>query len=87
MISFRLDDMSCGHCVDTITAALKAVDPAATLHFDLAEHRVSIESGTADAPALSQAIGNAGYTPVRLDGPPAAGGPGVAPARQRCCCG
>jgi copper chaperone len=87
MISFRLDDMSCGHCVDTITKALKAVDPAATLRFDLAAHRVDIESGTADAAVWSQAISQAGYTPVRLECPRAASGAAVAPARRGCCCG
>ena len=87
MISYQLNDMTCNHCIGTIARALKAVDAAATLRFDLAEHRVDIESGTADAAELSLAISKAGYTPVRLEGPRAAGGPGVAPSRQACCCG
>lgn len=44
MIELTLPDMTCGHCVQTVTKTVKAVDPAATLQIDLAAHRVRIES-------------------------------------------
>jgi len=86
MISFRVNDMTCGHCVGTITKALKAEDAGAQVRFDLASHRVDIESGQADAAALSEAIKVAGYTPVQIDLPNNAKDPSAAPARKGCCC-
>jgi copper chaperone len=64
MIVFEVKDMSCGHCVRTITEALKAADSRADVRIDLARHRVEIEPGTADAAALAGVIREAGYTPV-----------------------
>ena len=86
MISFQVNDMTCGHCVSTITKAVKAEDATATLRFDLAAHRVDIEAGEADAAELSEAIKNAGYAPVQIAGANAFNGP-TAPARKGCCCG
>lgn len=85
MISFQVNDMTCGHCVSTITKAVKAEDATANLRFDLAAHRVDIEPGKADAAELSQAIKEAGYTPVQIDGA-GTNAPGAAPARKGCCC-
>ena len=64
MIEFEIQDMTCGHCVSTLTKALKAVDPAAELQFDLAAHRLSIQPGQTDRAALQAAIERAGFTPV-----------------------
>jgi copper chaperone len=64
MIAFEVNDMSCGHCVSTITKAVQALDPGARLHIDLATHRVEIEPAASNAQALSDAIKEAGYTPL-----------------------
>ena len=64
MIAFEVNDMSCGHCVSTITQAVKATDQDATVQIDLARHRVVIEPGRADPAQLRAAIEEAGYTPV-----------------------
>lgn len=64
MIAFEVKDMTCGHCVSTITQAVKAVDRNAKVEIDLARHRVEIEPADADARALSDAISDAGYTPL-----------------------
>ncbi|MBT9456477.1 MAG: heavy-metal-associated domain-containing protein [Burkholderiaceae bacterium] len=64
MITFEVNDMSCGHCVGAITKALQAVDAGARVQIDLATHRVQIEPATADAAQLGEAIAEAGYTPV-----------------------
>ena len=64
MISFQVIDMSCGHCVSTITKAIRAVDQGAGIDVDLSSHRVQIEPDQADAHALAEAIREAGYTPV-----------------------
>jgi len=66
MISFQVDDMTCGHCVSTITKALKAADPQARVQIALATHRVDVEPHDADAQELADAIREAGYTPQPL---------------------
>ena len=66
MIAFEVNDMTCGHCVSTITKAVKATDKDAKVQIDLARHRVEIEPRDADAQELSDAIKEAGYTPVAV---------------------
>lgn len=66
MISFQVDDMTCGHCVSSITEAVKAVDSGATVLIDLPTNRVDIGPSRADAAALADAIRKAGYTPVAV---------------------
>ena len=68
MITFQVQDMTCGHCVATLTRAVTAADPGATVTVDLAAHRVGIEPVRADGPALARAMEEAGYTPVALPG-------------------
>lgn len=64
MISFEVKDMSCGHCVSTITQAVRAVDERAAVRVDLARHRVDIEPVVADGNTLLKSIADAGFTPV-----------------------
>jgi copper chaperone len=66
MIAFEVNDMTCAHCVGTITQAVKAVDKDAQVQIDLARHRVEIEPGSANAQELGDAIQEAGYTPVAV---------------------
>jgi copper chaperone len=64
MITFEVNDMTCGHCVSTITRALKATDKDAKIEIDLASHRVQVQPASADAEELADAIKDVGYTPV-----------------------
>ena len=64
MIAFEVNDMTCGHCASTITKAVMATDRAAKVEIDLSRHLVQIQPGDSDAERLSEAITNAGYTPV-----------------------
>lgn len=64
MISFRVNDMTCGHCASAITKALKAADKDAKVQVDLAAHLVQIDSTGADADEFAGVIKEAGYTPV-----------------------
>ncbi len=84
MITFEVHDMTCGHCVSSITQAVRAIDPSAKLTADLATHRVQIESAGSDRTQLSNAIREAGYTPVPVDD--AAVLKKQAPPRSSCCC-
>ena len=64
MLTYRVEDMTCGHCASTITKAVQAVDAGAKVQIDLAQHLVGVEPADADACAVAQAISEAGYTPV-----------------------
>jgi copper chaperone len=64
MLAYEVKDMTCGHCVSTITKAVKDADRDAKLTFDLATHRVEVEPAAADASEIEEAIRDAGYTPV-----------------------
>lgn len=84
MVTFEVRDMTCGHCVSSITKAVRAIDQGAQVTADLATHRVRIESTESDATRLSDAIREAGYTPVPIAGAETAVGQ-PAP-RSGCCC-
>ena len=63
MPTFKVEDMSCGHCAGAITRAVKDVDGDAGVEIQIDEKRVSISSALS-ADALADAIREAGYTPV-----------------------
>lgn len=87
MRAFKVEDMSCGHCVAAITGAVKAVDPAAGVDVDLASRLVRVESARADEAAVAAAIAEAGYTPVAVAEPAAMAAGAAAVGRRGCCCG
>ena len=87
MTTFEIKDMTCGHCVGVITKAVKAVDANAVLQIDLATHRVDIDAPAADSAHLSEAIQQAGYTPVLVEAPVEPMAAKATPARGGCCCG
>lgn len=68
MIVFEVKDMTCGHCVSTITKAVRAADQGADVQIDLAAHRVRIEPAQVNAAELGDAIRQAGYTPMEVSG-------------------
>ncbi|PTT87328.1 hypothetical protein DBR42_11860 [Pelomonas sp. HMWF004] len=63
MHSFTLPDMSCGHCVASITQALQAADAQARLSVDLASKTAQVDSAL-PRQALVAALTEAGYPPV-----------------------
>lgn len=88
MISFQVNDMTCGHCVSSITKAVKALYSGAKVQIDLAAHRVEIEAAGANAVELSDAIREAGYTPVAVENSAVTAVVATAtPTRKGCCCG
>lgn len=60
MMQFKVEGMSCNHCVGAITRAVQQVDPDATVSADIAGQSVSVES-QADTQAVRSAIEAAGY--------------------------
>ena len=83
MQAFRVDDMTCGHCASTITKALKETDPNARVTIDLGQHLVMVEPTEADTQELSNAISEAGYTPVPVEAQTLV----AEPATRSACCG
>lgn len=63
MIELTLPDMTCNHCVKTVTATVQRVDPKAVPQFDLPAHRVRIESAQ-PAELFVKALAEEGYTPA-----------------------
>lgn len=58
--TFQVEGMSCGHCANAVTQAVKAVDPQAAVKVDLASGKVEVDSQQ-DAAAIAQAIEEEGY--------------------------
>jgi copper chaperone len=85
MITFEVHDMTCGHCVSSITKAVQAIDPGARVATDLATHRVQIDPIQAGQAQLSAALQAAGYTPVAVGGEAVPAQP--APPQAGCCGG
>lgn len=80
--TFQVNDMSCGHCVSTITKALMALDREAQVEIHLGSRQVEVRSCNADAAELQRAIKEAGYNAV-----PEQPGPAATPQAKRGGCG
>jgi copper chaperone len=60
-LQLTVPNMACSACSDTITKAIKAIDPGATVQADTKTKQVNIETQAAET-AIKQAIIDAGYT-------------------------
>jgi copper chaperone len=81
MTTFRIPDMTCGHCASTIARAVATVAKDAGLDFDIQKKLVRISGDTPEA-ELAKAIVDAGYTVEAIPVSPA-------PVESRaggCCC-
>ena len=92
MLTFKVNDMTCGHCVSNITKAIQGVDRAARVTIDLTQHLVTVEPTEADASDLSDAITQAGYTPELLHSgaavsPVTSATSAQQPSKSGSCCG
>jgi copper chaperone len=81
MLTFQVNDMSCGHCVRAIKEAVRALDAGAVVDVDLPRHLVRVHASHLDAPRVREALEQAGYSPVDV------AGSGAAPAAVAGCCG
>jgi copper chaperone len=66
-IEFKVEGMSCQHCVAAVTRAIQEQDTGAQVTVDLAAGKVAVESG-ASVDTLKAAIDDAGYTVVGVEG-------------------
>lgn len=60
MLELTLPTMTCGHCVQTVTRTVQALDPQARVEVDLPAHRVRIESSQPPE-VLRHALAEEGY--------------------------
>lgn len=58
--TFQVQGMSCGHCVNAVTQAVRGVDPQAEVKVDLASGQVQVQSQQ-DHAAIARAIEEEGY--------------------------
>jgi len=60
MLVLNVPEMSCGHCVATIEAAVRSVDAAAKVQADLPSRTVRVDTAAEDR-AVREALAAAGY--------------------------
>ncbi|MEG5265299.1 heavy metal-associated domain-containing protein [Pseudomonas sp. JDS28PS106] len=60
MQQFRVQGMTCGHCVRAVTDAIRNDDPAADVNVDLSAARVQVDSSLS-AQRIIELIGEEGY--------------------------
>jgi copper chaperone len=60
MIELKVDGMTCGGCVNSVTRAVKALDGSANVRVDLATKRVSIDGKVSEQDAI-RALDDAGF--------------------------
>jgi copper chaperone len=60
MIELTLPDMTCGHCVKTVTSTLQRLDPNAKVRCELPTHKVTVESSL-PRERIEQALAIQGY--------------------------
>jgi copper chaperone len=63
MLDLTIPNMTCGHCVRSVTEAVKAADPQAKVVVDLPTHKVQIET-KAEAAVVRARLTEAGYEPA-----------------------
>ncbi|NMF83349.1 heavy-metal-associated domain-containing protein [Nodosilinea sp. P-1105] len=59
-VNLTVPDMACGACVDTITKAIKTLDPTAKIDTNLESKAVQIEASINES-SITEAIEQAGY--------------------------
>ena len=65
MYQLKVKDMTCGHCANRITQAIKAIDASAVVEIDLEQKRVGITS-THPLAEITTAMTEAGYPPQTI---------------------
>jgi copper chaperone len=64
MHRFKVDRMGCGGCAKSVTRAVQAIEPNASVEVDLGAKLVTVSGAVGPSERIALAIGDAGY-PVR----------------------
>lgn len=67
MLEFEVNDMSCNHCVASITKAITAIKPDATVQTDLDTKRVTV-NGDFSQQEIVAALDEIGFTAQPVQG-------------------
>jgi copper chaperone len=62
-LTVRVPDMSCGHCVASVSNALGGLNGVRDVRVDLDSKRVEVEGEGLERASVEQAIRDAGYEP------------------------
>lgn len=85
--TYKVDGMTCGHCVSTVKGAVGAVRGTKEVEVDLAAGTVTI-TGTPSDHDVVRAISQAGYAVAPVgSGPPADRDLPLTEGAGGCCCG
>jgi copper chaperone len=60
MTTYKVPNMTCGHCAGVVTETLKSLDPTAEIKVEVMKKEVTVTS-KASADAVLTALANAGY--------------------------
>lgn len=60
MLRYTIENMNCGHCVATVTKAVRGIDASAVVRADVAGRNLEIDTG-ATSEAIVAAVGAVGY--------------------------
>ncbi|KQT51142.1 heavy metal transporter [Aureimonas sp. Leaf454] len=60
MLKLKVQEMNCGHCVSSVTKAIKKVDPNADVQVDLGSGLVTVDTSVGSE-AVRAAVKDAGY--------------------------
>jgi copper chaperone len=61
-MQFHVDSMTCGGCARAVTAAIRALDPAAKVTADPPSRTVQVDSSLSE-PAIRAVLAAAGFPP------------------------
>jgi copper chaperone len=64
-LTFKVEDMTCGHCAQSIVKAITKGMPNARVHADPVSKRV-IVGGVTDMAAVQALVSKAGFTPSAI---------------------
>jgi copper chaperone len=66
-LTMKIDGMSCGHCVGSVTKALESLDGVDVEQVKIGEATVAYDPATTSASQIAQAVADEGYTAVPVD--------------------
>jgi len=87
-VMYKVEGMTCGHCVSTVKTAVGSVPGVEAVEVDLAAGTVTV-TGTPSEQAVTQAISDAGYDVASAAASPPLTGSALplVGSAGGCCCG
>jgi copper chaperone CopZ len=64
-LTLKVPDMSCGHCVSSVSDAVRGLPGVTDVDVDLESKLVEVDGEGVDVAPVEQAIRDAGYEPER----------------------